>query len=123
MPLTPSDCTGYNQPYEGCADVPCSEEAFYWGCTDPEIDYTPEDYPKLVDVLQENQEFVNECNNIDKQMSEMNSLYDILSSGESIISPIANLTTSFGVCTDTGDESCDFTNFDPHSTKQQTTIQ
>ena len=104
-------CTDTNTPYEGCIDVSCNE-ALYWDCKDPQIDYKPEDH-KLVDVLQESQEFINNCSNIDAQISNMDSLYKILSNGESIISPIASLTTSLGVCTDTVDKTCDFTNYDP----------
>jgi len=104
-------CTDTNTPYEGCIDVSCNE-ALYWDCTNPQIDYKPEDH-KLVDVLQESQEFINNCSNIDAQISNMDSLYKILSNGESIISPIASLTTSLGVCTDTVDKTCDLTNYDP----------
>ena len=105
-----ASCTDTDTPYPGCANVPCNEK-FYWDCTDPGvIDY---DLPNLIDPLQENVSFVNECDQIDTQASEVTTMYNLLKNGESIISPISTALNWAGVCPESEDKTCDITDFDP----------
>ena len=103
-----ASCTDTDSPYPGCANVPCNEK-FYWDCTDPGvIDYDP---PNLIDPLQENISFVNECDQIDTQASEVTTMYNLLKNGESIISPISTALNLVGVCPESEDKTCDITDF------------